>query len=576
MPKPLRPALFALLLLSLLFTGCAVVQSKPVDGSRPNFSSLYYFITGSYSLHQGRLELARQLLEKAQAHDPRSQQISKYLLLSRISLYDNDLLSKAEFEQELQKTRQQMDLDLYTLNSLYSVYSIRSDSLGLDLTLKDLERNYPSSRIHILRFYYNYRFKGEVDTKALERAEKLAKNEPEDLLLLAQIYSSMNPIKALQLVDQLLALQPSDEAKQLQESILKSIDLYAIDAVNFDKLNYPEHKAQMLDHLQTLQKEGKSGDLLELTDRVCATGDAELILPLAATAFFEGNVLEMHKIALAMEQKTPQTAADSKVYALVIANSLTQHEQTALSRYTARVSSVADLESVLVYYLYYFAHLEGSTPEAMPPALHDSFHERFANACDDEDAKLYLKAFSHAFLAATTTGDFSRSKASYSQSLINRGSGSEADFSFLSSYYYMEDRLDDALDVLRLAVQRFPDNAEFLNGLGYSLLSFPNKLEEALPLIRQALALQPDNPAYLDSIAWYYYLKQDYYSALEYMRIPLRQEKLNSEIAWHIGMIYKALGRQKEAQDYFQKAVDASDNNKFERLAQEELDLIKN
>ena len=576
MPKKLLLPLISLLLLSLLFTGCASIKSKPITSPKPTVSSLYYFLAGTYSLHQGRFDLARQLLEKAKYHDPRSQQIRKYLLLSQISLYASDQMPKAEFEEELQTARQLMDLDLYTLNSLYSVYNTQRDSLGLDLTLQDLERNYPSSRIHILRFYYNYSFKGIMDFKPLEKAEKMAATEPEDLLLLAQIYSTINPIKALQLLDQLIALQPSEEASKLQESILSSMDLYAIDAVNFDALKYPEHKAEMLDYIQTLQKEGKSAEMLNLTDKVCATGDPELILPLAGTAFFEGNVLEMHKIASAMEQKSGTNAADSKVYALIIANSLAQYEQTELSGYTARISSVADLESILVYFLFYFAHLEGSTPEAMPPALHESFHERFATATTDEDAKLYLKAFSHAFLAATTTGDFSLSKANYTQSLINRGQGGEADFNFLSSYFYLEDRLDEALAVLRLATQRFPENAEFLNGLGYSLLGYPDKLEEALPLIRQALALEPDNPAYLDSMAWYYYLKQDYYSALEYMRVPLRSEQLNSEMAWHAGKIYQALGQTTEAKDYFQKAITAADNPKYEKLAQEELDRIKN
>lgn len=575
MSKSFALPVFCLLLLSLLLAACATNTALPGDGATPNAPSLYYFLTGTYSLHQGRYELAQQLLEKARANDPRSHQIRKYLLLSKISLFANDKISKDDLNRELQSTRELMDLDLYTLNSLYSVYSMQRDSLGMDLALRDLERNYPSSRIHLLRFYYNYNFKGEVDFESLVKAEKMADNEPEDLMLLAQIYSTLNPVKALQLVDRLIGLQASEEATRLRESILASIDRYAIKAVNFNALNYPEQKAEMLDHLNTLQKEGKSEDMLKLSDKICATGDPELLLPLAGTALFEGNVEVMRQIETAVDRIPESGAAKSKVCAIICAASLAQNEQKDISRFSSGIVSVADMESVLVYYLYYFANLEKSTPEAMPPALHESFHQRFAPACRDEAALLYLQAFSHAFLAATTSKDFNHSKAVFSQTLIDRGLGVESDFGWLSSYYYSESQMDTALAILREAVRRYPDNGEFLNGLGYSLLSYADKLEEALPLIRQAIALEPDNPSYLDSIAWYHYLKQDYYSALEYMRVPMRSENLHSEIAWHIGMIYKALGQTTEALSYFQKAVEIADSEKYQQLAQEELNKLK-
>ena len=566
--------LTTVLIVALLLSACASVPKPTADGSNPNHSSLYYFLSGAYSLHQSRFELSRQLLDKAQSYDPRSTQISKYLLLSTISLYANDMITKEDFDRQLSKSRQLAELDLYTLNSLYTVYNLQRDSLGLDQTLSELEKNYPSSRIHILRFYYNYNYRQTMDTKALERAERMVGTNTEDLMLLAQIYSQIDLAKALHLLDQLLDIQASPEASQMREDISKALFYSPIDEDRFNSYVYPEDKAEMQDYLDSLSLEHYHTVLLEMAETICATEDSDLMENVAIAAIINADVDVMHQINRVMDKKTGTSPQDSQIYALSIASSLAQHEQTDLSSYVSKIIGVSDMEEILIYFLMYFANVEEVSAEYLPPEIHETFHERFAKATDDEAAKDYLRAFSLALLSGTVGENLAPNKAKFCQIMIARGNGNEADFSFLGSYYYLEDNMDEALKVLRAAVTRYPDNAEFLNSLGYTLLSYPQHLEEAASLINRALAIEPDNPSYLDSLAWYYYLVKDYQTALYYMTIPLQNENIHSEVAWHIAKIYQALGQNDAALEFFKKIAAATDDANYQKLAQDELERL--
>ena len=50
-----------------------------------------------------------------------------------------------------------------------------------------------------------------------------------------------------------------------------------------------------------------------------------------------------------------------------------------------------------------------------------------------------------------------------------------------------------------------PQNATALNYLGYMLADRGVKLDEALGMIKKAVDLDPSNGAYLDSLGWAYF-----------------------------------------------------------------------
>jgi tetratricopeptide (TPR) repeat protein len=59
--------------------------------------------------------------------------------------------------------------------------------------------------------------------------------------------------------------------------------------------------------------------------------------------------------------------------------------------------------------------------------------------------------------------------------------------------------------VLRSLIVRDPQDANALNSLGYLLAERGDRLEEAVQLVRRALEIEPGNPSYLDSLGWAYF-----------------------------------------------------------------------
>lgn len=86
-----------------------------------------------------------------------------------------------------------------------------------------------------------------------------------------------------------------------------------------------------------------------------------------------------------------------------------------------------------------------------------------------------------------------------------------------------------------------PDDPMILNYLGYSLIDRGLKLDEAIEMVKKALEKDPDNGAYLDSLGWGYYKKGDYEKAKEYLEKSIKS--INSDpIIWeHIANLYEKI-----------------------------------
>lgn len=115
---------------------------------------------------------------------------------------------------------------------------------------------------------------------------------------------------------------------------------------------------------------------------------------------------------------------------------------------------------------------------------------------------------------------------------------------------------------LKKILARSPDNAEALNALGYTLLSFPTRLAEAEKYLLQALKLQPDEPVILDSYGWLLFKQGKSEQALRYLEQAYAKQKEN-EIAAHLAEVLWSLGRKDEARKLFDKAFKSSPNDEY-------------
>jgi len=122
--------------------------------------------------------------------------------------------------------------------------------------------------------------------------------------------------------------------------------------------------------------------------------------------------------------------------------------------------------------------------------------------------------------------------------------------------YHKSDSLYQAL------IKNDPKDAIALNNLAYSWATRGYKLDSALKYVDKALELRPNNPSYLDTKGWIYFKMDKPRKAASWIKKALDQiENGNAEIYQHLGDIYKKMGKEKEAQNYYQEAKELESNN---------------
>ena len=121
-----------------------------------------------------------------------------------------------------------------------------------------------------------------------------------------------------------------------------------------------------------------------------------------------------------------------------------------------------------------------------------------------------------------------------------------------------------AADLLRKSIALDPENsAEASNYLGYMWADHNMNLEEAEAMIRRALQSEPNNASYLDSLGWVEFRKGQFDRALDdLLRAAKTAEREDPVVLEHIGDAYLKLNRTKEALEAWQKALSLDPKNK--------------
>jgi tetratricopeptide (TPR) repeat protein len=94
-------------------------------------------------------------------------------------------------------------------------------------------------------------------------------------------------------------------------------------------------------------------------------------------------------------------------------------------------------------------------------------------------------------------------------------------------------RQQDAIDLYREAVDRWPDSSMSLNALGYTLADRTDEYSEAAKLIKKALKLDPESAAIIDSYGWVLFRQGEFEMALAELQRAWEMLK-DPEVASHI------------------------------------------
>jgi Flp pilus assembly protein TadD len=139
----------------------------------------------------------------------------------------------------------------------------------------------------------------------------------------------------------------------------------------------------------------------------------------------------------------------------------------------------------------------------------------------------------------------------------------------------MEDRAQEAKQVIRHTLAQRPDDAEAMNNLAYLLAQTGDSLDEALRLARKAVNKSPDNPAFLDTLG-YVYLKRDQNDdALNIFQNLILKYPNDPACAYHTGLAWYQKGDRAKAKTLLSHALELQPPKDIEAEANDLLRRIK-
>ncbi|MDJ0838470.1 MAG: tetratricopeptide repeat protein [Acidobacteriota bacterium] len=131
----------------------------------------------------------------------------------------------------------------------------------------------------------------------------------------------------------------------------------------------------------------------------------------------------------------------------------------------------------------------------------------------------------------------------------------------LAVIYYLSGRVDEAFKIYEELLAAHPDNAGYMNNYGYFLSESDRELEKARDLVTRAVQMDKNNGAYLDSLGWIHYKLGDLIKAEAYILKALSVEPDDPEKLEHLGYIYDAQGKPREARKAWSRSLQGFPDN---------------
>lgn len=136
--------------------------------------------------------------------------------------------------------------------------------------------------------------------------------------------------------------------------------------------------------------------------------------------------------------------------------------------------------------------------------------------------------------------------------------------------YERQKKYDEAEAAFRKILAQHSDNAEVLNYLGYMLADHNTKLDDALTMIKKAVDLEPANGAFLDSLGWAYFRLGKYDLAEDNLTKASQHMGADPTVQEHLGDLYQKTGRLKLAATHWERALEEWNKTVAPEVDQEE------
>jgi tetratricopeptide (TPR) repeat protein len=125
----------------------------------------------------------------------------------------------------------------------------------------------------------------------------------------------------------------------------------------------------------------------------------------------------------------------------------------------------------------------------------------------------------------------------------------------------------------RRALALAPNEPRLLNELGYSYVDRGENLIEALDMIQRAVAASPETGYIVDSLAWAYYRLGRFQEAVAPQEKASRLMPVDPIVTDHLGDIYWQVGRKREAQFQWRRALSFNPDDKEKPRIQRKIEV---
>jgi len=126
--------------------------------------------------------------------------------------------------------------------------------------------------------------------------------------------------------------------------------------------------------------------------------------------------------------------------------------------------------------------------------------------------------------------------------LIDGGYASVQVYSVYSYLLFQQNRSEESLKYINMAMELDPENPNVLNSSGYIEAEEGYNLDKALDLCKQAVRKQPEQAAYLDSLGWVYYKLGKFSEAHRYIKRAYQLSDNHPIIKSHLKAVAKEIG----------------------------------
>jgi len=167
--------------------------------------------------------------------------------------------------------------------------------------------------------------------------------------------------------------------------------------------------------------------------------------------------------------------------------------------------------------------------------------------------------------------DYAEAVKHYTEAEVIAKAGEPASLTHLFYFRFgsaLERRGDyaEAEKYFRQCLEIAPNFAEAMNYLGYMWAERGNNLDEAKELIEKAVALEPDNAAYLDSLGWVLFKQKQSREALEWLQKAVQQaDQPDPTLYDHLGDIYAEMKVFDKAREAWRKSVQLEPNEEVKK-----------